>query len=217
MKKAMPCLFLLTLCAACESTPTAPTTWSTDRLREQLLLSNLNHTAFGSPGRITRWPVPIQVNTNGIARAETALAHFEQWTSGVIRFTRVNQAPAQGVMFIEGGGGGSESTDACGSARDVIQGAENTTLAYHWDAARAMVGAYVIHLGAGSCNDEIDGPHPSSVAEHQLAHVLGVADHFDGFQHRGGIDDPRLLAVLYNLYANSVGATANELTVWGVR
>jgi hypothetical protein len=26
-----------------------------------------------------------------------------------------------------------------------------------------------------------------------------------------------LLGVVYSLYANAVGATANELTVWGVR
>lgn len=210
-------VLLSALSVACTATPTSPTTWSPDRLREQLLISNLNTPIFGSAGRLTRWRVPIQVNTNGIARAEDALAHFEQWTSGTIRFTRVTQSPSQGLTFLEGGSGGSESSDACGSVANLPPIPGNATLVFQWDASRAITGAYAIHLGAGACNDAIEGPYPSSVAEHQLAHALGVIDHFDGFQHRGGIDDPRLLAVVYHLYANPIGATVNELTIWGVR
>jgi hypothetical protein len=215
MKKAV---FLFSgFLAACTTTPTSPTSWSTDRLREQLLMSNVNSALFGSSGRLTRWRVPIPVNTNGIARAETALAHFEQWTSGTVRFTRVGQAPANGLTFVEGGAGGPESTESCGSLGDVQSVARNPRLAFQWDSSRAITGAYTIHLGAERCDDAFAGPYPSSVAEHQLAHALGVIDHFDGFQHRGGLDDPRLLGVVYNLYANPVGASANELTIWGIR
>lgn len=203
--------------AACTTTPTSPSSWSTDRLREQVLISNVNNALFGSAGRITRWRVPIAVNTNGIARAEVALAHFEQWTSGAVRFTRVSQAPANGLTFVAGGAGGPESTESCGSLGDVQPVAGNPVLVFQWDSSRAITGAYTIHLGADRCNDEVAGPYPSSVAEHQLAHALGVIDHFDGFQHRGGLDDPRLLAVVYNLYANPVGASAGELNIWGVR
>lgn len=203
--------------AACTTTPTSPSSWSTDRLREQVLISSVNNALFGSAGRITRWRVPIAVNTNGIARAEVALAHFEQWTSGAVRFTRVSQAPANGLTFVAGGAGGPESTESCGSLGDVQPVAGNPVLVFQWDSSRAITGAYTIHLGADRCNDEVAGPYPSSVAEHQLAHALGVIDHFDGFQHRGGLDDPRLLAVVYNLYANPVGASAGELNIWGVR
>ena len=216
MTKVIASLFAV-LTAACTATPTAPSTWSTDRLREQLLISNLNNAIFGSSGRLTRWRVPSQVNTNGIARAETALQHYEQWTSGMIRFTRVSSAPAQGLTFIEGGAGGPESTESCGSLGDVTPVAGQPTLVFQWDSSRAITGAYTIHLGADQCDDETAGPHPSAVAEHQLAHALGIIDHFDGFQHRGGIDDPRLLGVVHNLYANAVCATAGELTIWGVR
>lgn len=203
-----------TLVVACTSTPTAPTNWSTSRLREQLLISNLNSAIFGSAGRLTRWRVPIPVSTNGIARAETALLHYEEWTGGAVRFTRVSQSPAHGLTFIEGGAGGPESTDSCGSLGDVQPVAGGPTLVFQFDQTRAITGSYTIHLGADECNDETAGPYPSSVAEHQLAHALGVIDHFDGFQHRTGLDDPRLLAVVYNLYANPVGASANELTIW---
>ena len=208
---------LTALLASCTATPTAPSSWSEARLREQLLISNLNSSIFGSPGRITRWRVPIQVNTNGIARAETALRHFEDWTSGAVRFTRVSQAPSQGLTFIEGGAGGPEGSESCGSLGDIQPVAGTPALVFTWDSTRAITGAYTIHIGADFCNDELEGPYPSSVAEHQLAHALGVIDHFDGFQHRGGLDDPRLLGVVYNLYANAVGASANELTIWGVR
>jgi hypothetical protein len=217
MKKSFVLMSAATLAFACTATPTAPTTWSTDRLREQLLISNLNNSIFGSSGRLTRWRVPIAVNTNGLARVETALQHFEQWTSGAVRFTRVGQAPAHGLTFVEGGALGPESAASCGSLGDVTPVEGQPTLVFQWDATRAITGAYTIHLGAEGCNDETDGPYPSSVAEHQLAHALGVIDHFDGFQNRGGLDDPRLLGLIHNLYANPPGATAGELTIWGVR
>ena len=199
------------LVAGCTSSPTAPTTWTVDRLREQILISNLNHPEFGAAGRLTRWRVPIPANTNGIARAELALSHYEQWTNGAVRFTRVGQAPLNGITFIEGGGGGSDSSSVCGSVN------EPGTFTYRWDESRAIVGAYAIHLGTEGCDDATAGTYASAVAEHLLGHVLGVADHFDGFQNRTGLDDPRLLGVIYNLYANAVGATGSELTIWGVR
>lgn len=202
------------LLVACTSTPTAPTNWSQNRLREQLLISNLNSAIFGSAGRLTRWRVPIAVSTNGIARAETALTHFEQWTGGAVRFTRVGQSPLNGIAFVEGGAGGPESTGSCGSLGDVQPVAGAPTVVFQFDQTGGIFGSYTIHLGAERCNDETAGSYPSSVAEHQLAHALGVIDHFDGFQHRTGLDDPRLLAVVYNLYANPIGASANELTIW---
>jgi hypothetical protein len=205
------------LLVACTATPTAPSTWSTDRVREQLLLSNVNNVVFGSPGRVTRWRVPIAVNTGGLARVETALAHYEQWTSGLLRFTRVSQSPANGITFVEGGGGAGESPKGCGNLADVESASAAQGAPFQWDATQAIVGAYTIHLGAAGCDDLTAGAYPSAVAEHLLAHALGVIDHFDGFQDRGGLDDPRLLAVVYNLYANPVGASVSELVVWGVR
>jgi hypothetical protein len=89
-----------------------------DRLREQLLISNLNNSILGGSGRVTRWRSPIAVSTNGIARAESALVHFEDWTGGLVRFTRVNQSPANGLTFIEGGAGGPESIESCGAIGD---------------------------------------------------------------------------------------------------
>lgn len=202
------------LVAGCDASPTAPTSWSEGRLREQMIISNLNSVVFGSAGRLTRWRVPIPANTNGIARAEAALSHYEAWTGGVVRFQRVNQNPANGLIFLEGGAGGSEATDSCGSFGDIDPATGGSRATLQYDAARAIVGSYTVHLGADRCDDRTAGAYPSAVAEHLVAHALGVIDHFDGFQHRTGLDDPRLLAVVYNLYANAPGASANELTIW---
>jgi hypothetical protein len=126
-------------------------------------------------------------------------------------------APVNGLTFVGGGGGGPEATEACGSLGEIDPVTGSPQIVFQWDTTRAITGAYTIHLGSDKCDDESTGPYPSSVAEHLIAHGLGVIDHFDGFRARTGLDDPRLLSVVYHLYANPVGASANELTVWGVR
>jgi hypothetical protein len=209
-------LIAVVLLTACADTPTAPTTWAPDRVREQLFISNLNSGVFGSPARTTRWRTPIPVSTSGLAAVEMALSHYEQWTSGVLRFTRVSQPPANGITFVDGGAV-PQASHACGSIGEVQSPTAPTGAVFEWDATGAIIGSYTIHLGTDDCDDETAGNYPSAVAEHLLAHALGVIEHFDGFQNRLGLDDPRLLAVVYNLYANPVGVSANDLTVWGVR
>jgi hypothetical protein len=208
-------LIAVALLTACADSPTAPTTWAPDRVREQLVVSNLNSEVFGSPARTTRWRTPIPVSTGGIAAVETALSHYEQWTSGVVQFTRVSQPPVNGITFVDGGGPQAEA--ACGTIGEVVSPTAPPGAVFEWDASRAIIGSYTIHLGTDDCDDETAGAYPSAVAEHLLAHALGVIEHFDGFQNRMGLDDPRLLGVIYNLYGNPVGVSANDLTVWGVR
>jgi hypothetical protein len=208
---------LAVFAAGCNGSPTEPSSWSFDRVREQLLISNLNASVFGQPGRTTRWRTPIAVSTNGIARAEEALDHYERWTSGVVQFARVTGIPANGIVFVEGGAVAPDTTAACGSLTDAPPPSITTALTFRWDAARAITGVYYLHLGSDNCDDAEEGDYPSEVAEHQLAHALGVIDHFVGFNDTSGLADPRLLAVVFNLYANPVGSTAGELTIWGSR
>jgi hypothetical protein len=204
--------------AACSGTPTEPTSWSFDRVREELGFSNLNHVAFGQSGRLTRWRLPIAVTTNGIARAETALRHYEQWTGGIVQFTRVTGTPPpNGLVFVEGGAVAAQEGGSCGNVSSAPLQDSSPVLTFQWDASRALVGTYTIHLGSSQCDDALAGHYSSAVAEHQLAHALGVANHFDGFAGNGGLDDPRLLAVIYNLYTNALGATSTELVIWGPR
>ncbi len=195
----------------CSDTPTAPSVWSPAQVRDQLLAANLNHATAGARGRLTRWRVPIAVNTNGIERAETAVTHFEQWSGGVIQFRRVAATPAMGLTFVEGG------------ARDVDRGCADVTnlpasnppgFVPQWDGSSALAGAYTIHLGSGQCADTTKGRYDSAYAEHILAHALGIFDHFDGFTGPEGLVDAHAFAVVYNLYANAVGAAAGDLVIW---
>jgi len=195
----------------CSDLPTAPTVWSATEVRNQLVATNLNHATAGSRGRLTRWRVPVAVNTNNISRAIEAVDHLEAWSGGVIRFTRVTGNPANGLVFVEGG------------ARDVENGCVNitnlpainaTTFAPQWDSSSALVGAYTVHLGSDQCTDTSRGRYDSAYAEHILAHALGVFDHFSGFTGQEGLVDAHGFAVLYNLYANPVNATAADLVIW---
>ena len=205
------CAAGVALICGCSDTPTAPSVWTPANVRDQIVATNLNHATAGARGRLTRWRVPIAVNSNGIQRAVEALDHFEQWSGGAIRFTRVASTPANGLEFVEGG------------ARDVERGCVNvtnlqaldaTTFAPQWDASSALVGAYLIHLGSDQCNDTTEGRYDSAYAEHILAHALGVFDHFSGFTGPEGMVDAHAFAVVYNLYANPVGIAAGDLVIW---
>lgn len=208
---AVAALLTAVLASGCSNTPTAPSVWSSTDVRNQLVVTNLNHATAGSRGRLTRWRVPIDVNTNGITRATEAVDHFEQWSGGVIRFRRVTGTPANGLMFVEGG------------AKDVDSGCVNVTnapstdllsFAPRWDAGSALVGSYTVHLGSEQCADATKGRYQSAYAEHILAHALGIFDHFSGFTGPEGLVDAHAFAVVYNLYANAVGATPTDLVIW---
>lgn len=158
--------------------------------------------------------MPIPVVTNGLARAEQALTNLERWSSGVVHFTRVANVPPSGIVFVEEGGLSAGGLESCGNVTDVPPPDPGQTLAFRWDAARAIVGLYTVHLGSADCSDETKGHYRSAIAEHELAHALGLIDHFDGFRGDSGFDDPRLLAVIYNLYANPPGVSVSDLVIW---
>ena len=201
-------LLILALAAGCSDTPTAPSVWSATEVRQHLLDTNLNHALAGARARLTRWRVPIEVNTNNIARAAEAVAHVEEWSGGVIRFTRVLGNPANGLVFVEGG-----ARDVDASCTDVVN-AGAMEFAPQWDSASALTGSYIIHLGSDRCADQTKGRYGTAYAEHILAHALGIFDHFEGFDGPEGLVDAHAFAVVFNLYANPVGASPTDLVIW---
>jgi len=200
--------------AGCTETPTSPSVWTPDNVREQVLATNLNHATAGARGRLTRWRVPIDVNTNGIARADDAVRRVQEWSGGVIRFTRVTGVPVNGLVFVEGGATSQDSTSGCVNLDDAPVDAPSGTLTLRWDASSAIVGRYTIRLGSEQCDDGREGEYESAYAEHILGHALGIFDHFLGFTGVEGFTDAHALSVLYNLYANPVGATPQNLVIW---
>ena len=202
------------LAAACTTTPTTPSVWTGNEVREQLLATNLNHPTGGNTGRLTRWRLPIAVNANNIARAAIALDRYEQWSGGVIRFTRVSGTPANGFLFVEGGAKDADNSPGCAHVTDQPEGSDSNSFVVRRDSGGAMVGSYTIHLGGDDCDDVREGRYESAYAEHVLAHALGVFDHFVGYTGPEGIVDAHAFAVVYNLYANAIGAGAQDLVIW---
>jgi hypothetical protein len=200
--------------AGCTETPVSPSVWTPDSVREQLLFTNLNHATTGARGRVTRWRVPVEVNTNGIERANEAIRRVEQWSGGVIRFTRVSGNPVNGLVFVEGGATSQDSSSACVNLDDAPAEAPSGTLTLRWDASSAIVGRYTLRLGSERCDDRREGEYESAYAEHVLGHALGIFDHFAGFTGVEGFTDAHALAVLYNLYANPVDTTSQNLVIW---
>ena len=76
------------------------------------------------------------------------------------------------------------------------------------------MGSYTIHLGSDQCDDETKGRYGTAYAEHILGHALGVFEHFSGFTGPEGLVDTHAFTVVFNLYANPVGASATDLVVW---
>ncbi len=200
------CLGIL-LTLGCTDTPTAPSVLAAADIGTLLVSNNLNHPSAGARGRLTRWRVPIEVNTGAVPRAEEAVAHYEQWSGGVIRFTRVSATPANGIVFVDGGAVAVESGCA-----DVTSAPDS--FVPRWDSAGALVGTYTIHLGSDTCNDATKGRYRSAYAEHVLGHALGLFDHFAGFTGQEGLVDAHAFSVIYNLYANPIGATAQQIVIW---
>jgi hypothetical protein len=199
---------------ACNETPTTPSVLTGEEIRQQLLTTNLDHPTNGGRGRLVRWRVPIAVNTNGIERAELAIQRYEEWSGGVIRFTRVSGVPVNGILVVEGGAKDADNTPGCVHVTDQPADADSNSLVISVDGSGAIIGSYTVHLGGTDCNDEKEGRYATAYAEHVLAHALGVFDHFVGFTGPEGLVDAHAFAVVYNLYANPIGATAQDLVIW---
>lgn len=203
------CCFFLAIFSACgggsggdDGVSDNSTSWSVDQIKNQIRISNLNNPFYkDNAGRISRWNVPIPVNTHGIARADEALARYNALTHGYVSFVYVDGTPKNGIEFVEGCGVNADGTPGPGSTHFNI-GTNNG----------ALRGTYKICLGSPGNDDATTGNFPSAIAEHELGHALGLHDHFDGFTGDEGLS-PNLLAVIYNIYTNPIGATFDELVI----
>lgn len=205
---------LLALVCACEAEPLASSRWSLAQIRSTLEGSAFQVGTSAGPV-LLRWRMPIEVNTAGIARAEEALRHYEQWTGGLIQFRRVSTVPANGIVFVEGDALGPSGT-SCGNVHDGPPDPPKRTFQPSFDSAGALTGTLTIRLGSADCDDARVGHYPAAVAEHEVGHALGLHSHFPGFVGNEGFSNPLMLAVVYTLYANPVGTAVQSVRVYGV-
>ena len=162
--------------------------------------------------RLTRWSVPVAVNTAGIARADEALQEVMKATGGAVTFERVESIPANGIVFVEGGAMNGDGSPGCGHVSGGAPG--QVKVNFRWDDTGLLKGTYYIHLGSVRCPDATRGHRRSAVAEHELTHALGIASHFEHFTGNEGVEADNVRAVLFNLYRNPVGATEAELRIF---
>lgn len=163
-------------------------------------------------GRVVRWSIPIPVSTSGIARADEAVDQIERATSGAIRFMKVQDEPSNGIVFVEGGAMNGDRSPGCGH----VSGGEPGQIEVNFkhDEQGQLKGTYYVHLGSDRCADSTRGKRRSAVAEHELAHALGLATHFEDFTGNEGVSPDRVRSVLYSLYRNPIGITAEQLQVF---
>lgn len=199
--------FLALVFAGCDAAPLEPEHRSAEEIRERLIETQLQRPAT------VRWELPIQVQTNGIARAEEALRHYEAWSGGLIRFTRVSGVPTNGLVIVEGGAMNPGGPGGCGNVHDGL--VASSRLNVHEERG-ALRGVYTVRLGSEGCDDEFAGHYASAVAEHELGHALGLLSHFPGFVGNEGASDPFMMAVLLTLYANPIGTSTQNIRVYGV-
>lgn len=162
--------------------------------------------------RLVRWPLPVLVNTAGIARAEEALANVERLTGGAVRFQKVPHIPASGIVFVEGGAMNGDGSPGCGHVSGGAPG--QVQVAFRYDEQSQLNGVYYVHLGSTRCPDSLRGKRRSAVAEHELAHALGLATHFEDFSGNEGVSAERVRAVIYSLYRNPIGTVRDDLKIF---
>ncbi len=191
--------------------PTVPTTWTKEQIKAQIVTSNLANAMLGNTGRLVRWTIPIEVNTNRIVRADEAILRYETLTGKLIRFVKVTHVPTNGVVYVEGGAVKPDGLPGTGNVNNTPL--PDPHVAYTVDTNGILKGLYYIHLGSTASDDSAKGNYPSAVAEHELGHVLGIMGHFDGFTGNEGFKNPNMFNVMVNLYNNPIGTVPENLTI----
>jgi len=190
------------------------TSWTAQAIKTQAMMGY-------DKSSLVRWESPIEVNTNGIARVEIALDRYETLLGGLVMFTRISTTPTNGIVFVEGDARKGDNTSGCGNVTN--SSTPGPSVNYTAEQIPGNMtpskynGVYYIHLGSDSCDDAKNsterGPYASAIAEHELGHVLGLHPHFDGFNGEEGLVHPNFFNVMYNLYANPIGSTEDEMAI----
>jgi hypothetical protein len=164
----------------------------------------------GNPllGKTIRFQTPINVNPNKVPRVLEAIRNYEAMTGGLITFRIVDFDPQVGIVFVEGDALDRDGEPGCGhvtSGRDPQSG-----FAFSVTNDGVVNSCLYIHLGSVKCDPVREGFQCCSIAEHELAHALGLGTHFPGFTGIEGIS-LELLVTLTALYRVPPGTEVSEM------
>jgi predicted Zn-dependent protease len=153
-------------------------------------------------GRVVRFRTPVAINPHGNASILKAIANYTTRSNGLVTFQIVDTDPATGITVISGDAVDRYGKPGCGNVTSQPDASSGHRFAP--DSTGALAQRAYLHLGSSGCDDTRTGWTSSSVAEHELAHALGVGSHFDGFTGDEGLSE-ELFAVIMLLYGAAPG------------
>ncbi len=143
-------------------------------------------------GKTFRFKTPIQIYTKGIRLINEAAANIERLTNGLVTFEIVDHEPAVGIIVIEGDVPYDPSNSEtgvcnCGGVSPERVARSNGSTLFSVGEDGYINSQVFYHFGGPACDlVHCSFPYgaflsPTSGDEHELAHVLGLGGHFDGF------------------------------------
>jgi hypothetical protein len=179
-----------------------------DDILRWLCDSNVYDARNPRPGKTVRFALPVAIHPHGSAVILAAVEHYESATGGAVTFEIAADDPPIGITVIEGDAvGSSRGEPGCGNVTSGKAPASGHK--FHTDPFGVFDTLIYLHLGSSGCDDETAGDKPESVAEHELAHALGLGTHFPGFTGDEGLS-PNLTAVVTELYRLPPGTDMKE-------
>jgi hypothetical protein len=148
-------------------------------------------------GRIVRFQTPIDINPNGNADVLAAIENYERMTGGTVIFNIVDTDPLVGISVIEGDAIDGRGQPGCGNVTNGRDAASDHV--FQVDSDGIFKSLIYVHLGSSGCNHVQVGYETYSIAEHEMAHALGIGEHFTDFNGNEGLS-PNLKAVVVMLY-----------------
>ncbi|MBI5029890.1 MAG: hypothetical protein HZB51_05135 [Chloroflexi bacterium] len=168
-------------------------------VRRLLCESNVFYSQNPLAGKTVRFETPIDINLHGIPQVVDAINHYEALTGGVITFRQVDFDPLVGITVIEGDAENRDGGPGCGHV--TCQRDPHSGFSLRVGNTGAFNSLVYVHLGSKRCDFVSEGFRPCSIVEHELAHALGLGNHFPGFTGIEGLSLELLvtITVLYRV------------------